>query len=1206
MAPPLQLHLGVRNILGATSGLLATTYSGAQGDQALRFDRAVAGSVLPSVITLNNTNGQIVFPAGTWMLCASARGSQTGSLIGQNSRGYFYLSIREGNGDYRHVSSPAYSRWTQGGQGAGSFPTIQLENGGTLATPERNIPMSVSGVVVSDGTTPVTIRMLWSLQNAAGGVEINAAHLHAFRAERFTEADLLAIVRALTSEDTIVDDNEILLVTDDGLRRASISDFPSGGSDPTEAQIAAILNAADTLTNPTGAHIVPLLTSGGALRKATLANARKTDAQINTLIDTRVPASQRKTDAQVNNLIDTRIPAGQRLTDGSVTLAKLAAGTATASQIIKRNEANNAWIYADDASGGGNGGGTGNATFVRTEIPNAGLRGVSNRIQARQDTTTIGNLIEITLPTTEEKIYQLAFDGLISARSVPVRVQFYASELREKEVFVVGADVSSNKEDLILFDATIATGGIFATYFFGIGRTTDNKMRLIYLGTSNNADTTTTLQATIEAHEITLTGSGGGTPGTGGAPRFEYELLDGTNSENLELGHAYQVNISGDTDKPLVIPDTTETGHVIIVARESNGDDTGNAAISVVAGSNTRIRTPANQVVTTFNLGNSGSNVVQAAMFISSQNSAGDAEWLAIQMGDHRDIPSNQDIIDQINTTIPEAERLTASAMYNFINAQNSVDALNIADQFLIADESESAVRRASAAELRNRLIPQAEALFNAIKGFFFGAGATSVALDEANNRITYSSQNTQLTNAQVNAAITEATIFGHVRNIFQNGLNSVIRVVVGTRRMFVDVATTQGAQGRYRVSVYRKVAHNASTPAKPSATSFDGTSFTGLTANWTTDLAGLRATNYDPTTHDIYETFFEYDPANPTAAIVFGDVFKQDAESGPAGVPGPQGVPGQDGSDASVTATAVKNVLAADHLPASSVSTTGLTGNLNGATTAQEAFDDADALNIPNVIDQVLTTNNQPLPDGKIPSEIARVNMVPTQQAIRDYADEQIAASNLFVRVANFTTSLFTELGTMLLAGMGIRLNPDNTANTIEIENTGGGGPTPSPAPPVRGQNFNSASENLKQPFINYWSALQNDNNEPPTPPFSSYTFDLVIENQEFDEPTNSAGHIWAQIGIQNLIQEQVSLGAHGHRRMRQRGALVAEINTPADMGSEMLNQIAEGAKQVYLNVNLPQITIENVQFGDQRVTNDRKWYRGVLSIGFRYDYVA
>ena len=40
-------------------------------------------------------------------------------------------------------------------------------------------------------------------------------------------------------------------------------------------------------------------------------------------------------------------------------------------------------------------------------------------------------------------------------------------------------------------------------------------------------------------------------------------------------------------------------------------------------------------------------------------------------------------------------------------------------------------------AEMRTRLIPTAEALFNAIKGFFRGAGATSLTTDDANNQLT-------------------------------------------------------------------------------------------------------------------------------------------------------------------------------------------------------------------------------------------------------------------------------------------------------------------------------------------------------------------------------------------------------------------------------------------------------------------------------------
>ena len=103
------------------------------------------------------------------------------------------------------------------------------------------------GVVVSDGTTPVTIRSLWTLQNAAGGIVINAAHLHAFRAETFTAADLDTIVAALTSEDTLTEDQSILVITEDGLRKALISDFPSSGAAVTETEIANILNNATLL-----------------------------------------------------------------------------------------------------------------------------------------------------------------------------------------------------------------------------------------------------------------------------------------------------------------------------------------------------------------------------------------------------------------------------------------------------------------------------------------------------------------------------------------------------------------------------------------------------------------------------------------------------------------------------------------------------------------------------------------------------------------------------------------------------------------------------------------------------------------------------------------------------------------------------------------------------------------------------------------------
>ena len=81
MAAPTQIHLGVKNILGNASGIVAgaTVMNSRQGDQAIRFDTTYTGTVLPAVVTVSAANGNIVFPAGTWMLCASLRCSQSGT-----------------------------------------------------------------------------------------------------------------------------------------------------------------------------------------------------------------------------------------------------------------------------------------------------------------------------------------------------------------------------------------------------------------------------------------------------------------------------------------------------------------------------------------------------------------------------------------------------------------------------------------------------------------------------------------------------------------------------------------------------------------------------------------------------------------------------------------------------------------------------------------------------------------------------------------------------------------------------------------------------------------------------------------------------------------------------------------------------------------------------------------------------------------------
>ena len=136
--------------LVGTSGLVANSnrWTTRTGDQALRFDSNVAGTNLPSEITLNATTGEITFPEGLWMLCLSGRVTLSSTQDGQNNRSYVSIAIREGATDYRHVSTPFYGRWTQNGTGAGTFPTISTA-GGNWTTPERNAPFSVSGVVVA-------------------------------------------------------------------------------------------------------------------------------------------------------------------------------------------------------------------------------------------------------------------------------------------------------------------------------------------------------------------------------------------------------------------------------------------------------------------------------------------------------------------------------------------------------------------------------------------------------------------------------------------------------------------------------------------------------------------------------------------------------------------------------------------------------------------------------------------------------------------------------------------------------------------------------------------------------------------------------------------------------------------------------------------------------------------------------------------------
>ena len=179
---PNEAHLGVANILGSTSGLVSGTgrFTQSSGDQVIRFDETTTGNRLAAGMTYNNTNGEIVLPAGAWLLCASARmrtrgGGQSNST--QNQRAYMMVAIRQGTRDYRHISPPYYARWAETGA-AGSFPSITTTGGNF--NPQYQGPTSVTGAVISNGTTPITIRALWSTQTTSG-IEVQAAHLHCIK-----------------------------------------------------------------------------------------------------------------------------------------------------------------------------------------------------------------------------------------------------------------------------------------------------------------------------------------------------------------------------------------------------------------------------------------------------------------------------------------------------------------------------------------------------------------------------------------------------------------------------------------------------------------------------------------------------------------------------------------------------------------------------------------------------------------------------------------------------------------------------------------------------------------------------------------------------------------------------------------------------------------------------------------------------------------
>ena len=149
---------------GLTNGANATVSTTSQVDQyVIRFANNLADSNTPTGASYNTQTGQIFLPAGLWKVDASINLVTAGG--GNSDRVYGALAIYYGSAE--EYSNTLYLR-----NNAGILPNSTRQ--------EISGKITVNGTVISDGVTPVQIRILHSSQNA-NSFTINGAHVHATR-----------------------------------------------------------------------------------------------------------------------------------------------------------------------------------------------------------------------------------------------------------------------------------------------------------------------------------------------------------------------------------------------------------------------------------------------------------------------------------------------------------------------------------------------------------------------------------------------------------------------------------------------------------------------------------------------------------------------------------------------------------------------------------------------------------------------------------------------------------------------------------------------------------------------------------------------------------------------------------------------------------------------------------------------------------------
>ena len=129
----------------------------------VRFDNTLPNYNIPSAGTYNPANGDMILPPGHWIICASLNIQVTGAT---NSRVQADLSINHGT-NQRH-SQAVYLR------GDGSYF-------GSAGINDSQGKVSVTGAVVSDGITPIRVRVAVARQSSPTNIRIRGAHVHGYR-----------------------------------------------------------------------------------------------------------------------------------------------------------------------------------------------------------------------------------------------------------------------------------------------------------------------------------------------------------------------------------------------------------------------------------------------------------------------------------------------------------------------------------------------------------------------------------------------------------------------------------------------------------------------------------------------------------------------------------------------------------------------------------------------------------------------------------------------------------------------------------------------------------------------------------------------------------------------------------------------------------------------------------------------------------------